>query len=369
MEFRILVGTVEEDIYGNPIINGLEFGNEKNCIAIKSVQGLETPPIRNNVGDWSGRDGGYISSQLYSARIITIQGYYWDPLYACDINSELRRKEVVPGLQYEDDPYSVREKMTNYLKIRQEYPIFIKFLTNRIMFTYGYLMDIKMDYDFVYTGEFQLTFYCPGYELSVAETYGDPESVWRRDVLHKEIFGGHLVPETLAVLFKEGRHPTIIDYEGLIPCYPIITLKGPSNNPTFLNTATNKYLRIGIPYDPDEFETYTPNHSYSVGEKVNYNGTGYECIVAVSNAPSELDPAYWNECEDTNFSMAAGQTLIINMAERQVLLNGKSISMQIDPDSDWWYLQPGQNRVYFLSQNPADSDTAEIKWTTDFQGC
>ena len=117
-EFRILVGTLGEDLYGNRVINGLEFGNEGESIAISTVSGLETPPIRNNTGDWSGRDGGFMSSQLYSARTITIQGFYWDKNYACRWD----------GVEMEDFPYSVREKLANYLKIRQKYDIFIKFI-------------------------------------------------------------------------------------------------------------------------------------------------------------------------------------------------------------------------------------------------
>lgn len=308
-EFRILVGNIDYDLKGEEVVNGIEFGNQGEQIAISTVSGLETPPIRNNTGDWSGRDGGYMSSQLYSARTITIQGFYWDKNYACSVNSIVRK----------DFPYSVREKLANFIKIRQKYDIFIQFMSGRTMYTWGYMIDFKMDYEFVRSGQYQVTFYCPDYALSIADIYGDPNSIWRRTELHKEIFGGHLVPETLPVLFEEGQHPTEIDYEGLIPCYPIITLKGPSTNPTFLNTATNKYFRMGTEDDP--------------------------------------------------FVMYAGQTLTINMKERQVLLNGKSVSMSIDPNSDWWYLKNGKNKIYMLSNNGEDTPVAELLFTEDFQGC
>lgn len=312
-EFRILVGTISYDEqWGDRIVDGIEFGNaSEEQVAITTVSGLETPPIRNNYGDWSGRDGGYMSSQLYSARRITIQGFYWDKNYACDLES----------VQRGDFPYSVREKLANYLKIRQRYPIFIRFMSGRVFYTSGFMIDFKMDYEFVRSGEYQITFLCPNYELSVADIYGDPDSIWHRAELHKEIFGGHLVPEDLPVLFEAGRHPTVINYEGLIPHYPTITLQGPSTNPIFYNTATNKYFRLGNPESPEEY-----------------------------------------------FSIVAGQSLKIDMRNRQALVNGKSVSMAIDPNSDWWYLTPGENKIYMLSQYGSDTPVAEIVWSVDYQG-
>lgn len=306
-EFRVLVGTIG-GTKKKPTVEGLEFGNEEQCIAITTISGLETPPIRNNSGDWSGRDGGYMSSQLYSARTITINGFYWDDKFACNIKS-MERKNI---------PYSVRERLANTLMIRKKYPLFFKFIDGRILYTEGFMIDFKMDYELVSTGQYQVTFYCPNYALSEATTYGDITSIWHRAELHKEIFGGHLVPETLPVLFEEGRHPTTVEYTGMIPSYPLITYKGPATNPIFMNTAVNKYIRIGTDANP--------------------------------------------------WSMVEGQTLTIDMSNRQVLLNGKSVSMYIDPQSEWWYLTPGRNKIYLITDEPTDTQNAEIRWTNDYQG-
>lgn len=309
-EFRILIGEITYDEAGQPLVDdGLEFGNLDQCIALTEVEGLEIPPIRNNNGDWSGLDGGFMSSQLYGARIITLTGFYWDNKYSCPVDSEVRGSF----------PYSVRERMTNWLMIRHNYPIFIKFLSGRILYTSGYLIDLKMNYDFVKSGEFQATFYCPDYQLSIADIYGDPESIWHEDTLYKEVFGGHLVPEDLPVLFEKGQHPTIIEYDGLIPTWPIITLAGPAKNPTFYNTANNTFFRIGTPEEP--------------------------------------------------WFLYDGQTLVINMRTRQVLVDGKSVSMSIDPESDWWSLIPGQNKIYFLNFQSDGTGVANIKYTIDQQGC
>lgn len=357
-EFRILVGTIEYDAKGDRVVNGIEFGNANDeQVAITTVSGLETPPIRNNYGDWSGRDGGYMSSQLYSARQITIQGFYWDKNYACNVYSMVR----------EDFPYSVREKLANYLKIRQKYPIFIKFMSGRVLYTSGYMIDFKMDYEFVRNGEYQVTFLCPDYELSEADEYGNPDSIWHRADLHKEIFGGHLVPETIPVLFQMGQHPTVVDYTGLIPCWPTITLKGPAKNPTFYNSATNKFFRVGT-----DAEAWTKEASYTIGTIVKYENYYYEATTSIEKSmdfEEELNQGLWRKTTDPNFELIAGQTMLIDMRNRQVLVNGKSVSMSIDPNSQWWYLQPGENRIYYLSDRVEDNPKGEITWTVDYQGC
>ena len=295
-EFNILIGNLDEGVYG-----GIELGNTKNFTTLSSVSGLETPPIRTNNGDWSGKDGGYMSSQLYSGRIITISGTYWDEFASC------------PSYINQTQNYSIREKLTNALVIRKLYPIFIRFMNNKIFFTEGYLTDFKMDYTNYKVGEYQITFYCPNYALSVAEVYGDKSSIYREAILYKEMYGGHLVPEDLPVLFREGRHTTNVLYYGLIPHYPTIYVKGPVKNPTFINSSTNSLFKV-------------------------------------------------------NITLEDGQTMVIDMEGRQVTVGGKSVSMKIDESSTWWYLKPTNNLIYFISESESDNKIATIKFREDYQG-
>ncbi len=300
---QILAGTQRVD-RGKVITEGIEFGTENGDIQIVSVTGLERPPIRNNYGDWSGRDGGYMSSQLYSARQITINGFYYDEYWNCP-----------PGSKYRSSEYSSRERLINKLTIRKLYPIFIKFSSGKIFYTEGYCIDIKADYDNYKTGNYQVTFYCPDYPLSLAGKYGDLTSIWNEDLLFTEIFGGHLVPETLPVLFEAGQHATTIFNAGPIETWPIIELTGPFSSPVILlNATTNTYIQI-----------------------------------------------------DT--TLVKSQKLVVNMREREVTINGKSASMSINPNSNWWPLVPGDNRIYLLSSGGSnDNDRAVIKWTTDYEG-
>lgn len=299
---KILVGTISY-LNDEEVVEGLLFGTNESEIQITRVTGLETPPIRNNYGPWSGKDGGYMSSQLYSGREITIEGFYTDTNANCLLDDDFRT-----------DPYSTREKLTNGLQIRQLYPIFFQLISGKIFYTEGYMIDFKMDFDNYKTGKYSVTFYCPYYELMTATEFGNKESIWQESLLYKERYGGHLVPETIPVLFELGYHATTINYKGLIPSWPKITLKGPSNEPiTILNATTNKYIRI-------------------------------------------------------HTTIVAGQTLVVDMAAREVTVNGKSISMSIDENSDWWYLRPGENRIYLLTGENDDTFVANICWTNNYQG-
>lgn len=301
--FRILVGTGENT---TGTYTGIEFGNTGGRIMITRVTGMEVPPIRNNNGDWSGRDGGYMSSQLYSGRILTITGFYWDDNASCAI--------------YEGTVLStsVRERLANAFAIRKLYPIFISFTNGKNFYTEGYLTAFNMDYDHYKTGNYQVTFFCPDYALSIADVYGDPSSIWRHSELTKEEPGGHLVPEDLPVLFDSGSHASVIDYKGLIPGTPTITIRGPVTNPVVFNQATGQQFIMGSIDEP--------------------------------------------------FTLTAGQTMTIDMDNRQVTVGGKSRSMYINEASEWINLVPGKNKIYYTTFSEADNGKASITWRDLVQG-
>ena len=247
-----------------------------------------------------------MSSQLYSGRIITITGFYWDNEAAC---------AVYKGGEY---GYSVSERLANAFAIRKLYPIFISFINGKTYYTEGYLTDFQMDYDNYKTGNYQVTFYCPDYALCIADIYGDPSSIWRNSNLMKEMLGGHLVPEDLPVLFESGSHATSINYKGLIPGHPLITLRGPVTNPVFYNQATKQQFIMGTDDDP--------------------------------------------------FILSSSQTLLIDMDSRQVTVGGKSRSMYINEESEWIELIPGKNKIYYSSFSESDNAVANIRWRDLLQG-
>lgn len=280
-------------------INGILLGTDDSKIQMTEIDGLEFPPIRNNSGDWSGKDGGYMSAQLFSGREITIQGFYYDNEYACEGHEE-----------------SIRETMINFLKIRKKFPIFIETNSGRIFYTEGFITEINCPYSHYQYGDYSITFYCPSAELKEAEQFGDVDSVTKRTVLYKDLNdGGHLVPEDLPVLFKEGHHAAMIEYTGSMNAYPRIVLTGPmTSDITVLNNTLKKYVTI-------------------------------------------------------KYTLQDNAEMIIDMNSRQVTVNGSSISLYIDENSEWWYLQPGNNQIYLFSgDDEHDNRTATIEWTNNYQG-
>lgn len=306
-DFRFLVGLKEEGVR-----NYIEFNNVAENVFVSSVEGLETAPIRNNYGDWSGRDGGYMSSQLYSARTLTVKGNFYDSTASC------------LAAYQSSDYYSIRERIVNALRIRKLYPIFVKFMNGKCFYTEGYLTDLQMALTHYASGDYQATFYCPDAALAACEIYGDKSSIWKYATIEKERFGGHLVPEDLPVLFEDGSSSSSINYKGTLPCYPVITLKGPAKNPTFINASTNMTFKMGETKDAD-------------GNIV-------------------------------DFELAPNQTLTIDMENKQVFIGNKSASMYINDESKWLYLQPGTNRIFYKTDLESDTNKASVRYKELYTG-
>lgn len=280
------------------LLNGVILGTSDSKFQLTEIEGLESPPFRNNNNDWSGKDGGYMSAQLFSGREIVFQGFYYDKEYGCGENLT-----------------SGREELINFLKIRTAFPIFFKTISGLIYYTEGYITDMNIPYTNTKYGDFQLTFYCPNAEIKRAEQFGDEDSVIKRDIIYRDIMsGGHINPETTPVLFEKGYTTSVINYQGSLPCYPKIVLTGPFTSDIILqNYTTKKQLII-------------------------------------------------------KKGIATGSVVTINMDKRQALENNRSISLLIDENSEWWYLQPGQNKIYLISGDDNDNVSCSIEWTENYQG-
>lgn len=288
---RILIGD---------LATGYILGERDSKFQITSIHGLETPPIRNSLGDWSGKDGGYMSYQLYSGREISIEGFYVDDEYVC-----------TPGV------LSERMKFFNFLRIRKLFPIYIELNNDLVFFTEGYLTDVKSDFEKSNYGEYMITFYCPDNFLKKCERFGDKNSTFYTYVIYNnpfELGAGHLVPEDLPVLFKEGKSSSIVNYVGGDDSWPTFTINGPLTAPiTLTNLVQNKYI----------------------------------CLLK---------------------DVKEGQTLKIDMKNKVVTINGVSATLYIDETSSWWSLQQGMNDVLLTSGNITDRASGNLQWTINYQG-
>ena len=166
--------------------NGIIFG--QSPYEITSIDGLETPAIRNGNALYAGADGGYMVSQYYGHRTITLKGFF------AGCVSDLRKT------------------LLSNLYMRYYTGITIEDFEGDYYFTQGYVSDIKTTLKSSNAGEYQITLLCPDPLLYPAQTFLSSSPV--------------VIEENLAV-----NDDTTILRHGDSDVFPIITLTGEFTNP------------------------------------------------------------------------------------------------------------------------------------------
>lgn len=207
-------------------INGLEIGDGTKFHLDSPITGLDKPPIRMGAGDWSGRDGGYVSSQFYSSRVIVLNGFY-----RADTCEEA------------DD---IRLTLSEYMPIRTSLPMFIETFSGKLYFAQTYLKDFKMDIIGAKHGKYQITLVAPDPLLYDAGDGTDPDSGWQELDVYKLIGGGYITEYDMPVQWTPGTTPTIAVNNGDIIIYPQFKITGAVQNPRITNHSTNKFVQINI---------------------------------------------------------------------------------------------------------------------------
>ena len=206
--------------------NDIKIGGDSKFQITPPISGLDTPPIRIGAGDWSGRDGGYVSSQFYSSRVIVIEGFYIGG--TCDEADELRKT------------------LSMNLPIRMSIPLFITSWSNKRYVTEAYLQDVKMDITASKHGIFQITFICPDPLLYDAGDGVDPNSGWQERDVYKLIGGGYVTEYEIPVQWTPGTQPSAIVNNGDSLVMPQIRITGRVTNPIVANLTTNKSIKLNI---------------------------------------------------------------------------------------------------------------------------
>lgn len=208
-------------------INGIEFGANSRYQIVAPLSGLDVPPIRMGSGNWSGRDGGYVSSQFYGSRIIVVNGFYRGS--SCENADELR-KELIAALP-----------------IRQSIPVYIYTFGGRNLFTQTYVTDVKMDItNGGIFGEFQITLVAPDPLLYEAGDGSNPDSGWINMPVNKLLGGGYITAYDMPVQWTPGTTPAIATNDGDVVIYPQFKIKGIVQNPIITNLTSNRFVRINV---------------------------------------------------------------------------------------------------------------------------
>lgn len=211
----------------NVSINNLNIGDESTSIdLLPPVQGLAAPPIRTSSGNFSGRDGGWLSTQYYAPREIVING-------------------MIRGTSC-SNAESLRCSLLSSLPIRESLPFVFTTMTGADFYTDVYFINMQMDIVATKYAPFQLTLLAPDpyfYRVGSGSGTTDPTG-WFTDTLYRIIGGGYVTPYELPVDWAPGSTPTVINNTNDIDVYPQIILEGAFTNPRITNETTGEYIEI-----------------------------------------------------------------------------------------------------------------------------
>lgn len=273
-------------------LNDIVLGQGKYHIQ-SPIRGLAQAPIRIDYGDYSGKDGGYISSQFYSPREIVIEGFIIGK--SCEETEELRKNLV------------------RALKIRQALPLFITNFTGKRFVTEVYLSDLKIDITNSIHCNYQITLISPDPFLYDAGDEEDPNSGFVTNDFYKPLPGGYITPYNIPVQWVSGTTMTLISNAGDIDILPEIVLAGKYTNPVVVNATTGKFMKL-------------------------------------------------------NITTSAADTILIDMKNREITLNGGSIAPTRTIDSSWWSLLQGNNGIYLSTDSGSDQNSGKIRWRLGYEG-
>lgn len=207
-------------------LNNLELGEDTQFHIESPITGLDNAPIRMGYGDWSGRDGGYVSSQFFSARTIVLNGFYIGK--TCEEADEMRATLV------------------GAMAIRQSLPLYITSFSGKHFYTQTYLKDFKMDVIGPKHGEYQITLVSPDPYLYDGGDGVNPESGWNNLPIYKLIGGGYVTQYDMPVQWTPGTTPAVAVNSGDVTIYPQFKITGQVQNPRITNFKSDKFVQINI---------------------------------------------------------------------------------------------------------------------------
>lgn len=428
---KIVIGNYSDATDGrNLILNeNVTIDHQTQMLTlISNIEGIDTAPYRNGTGDWSGADGGYISSQLFSARTITISGTYIDKMAGCDFST----------VNNQPFDHIARLYIRSRLPIRSKKYIRIFLDSGMTFMTEGYCVDVKMDYTYVGYGEYQITMYCPDPALYRCDIDGALGSEWTFATLRKENQTGYISSEQTddgtkyatmeqidgenhGIVWHQGGRSTPVVYNGDYPYSPQFVIEPGDGehitNPMFYSITEDKFFGLGYPdsdvakltvasidsngaitgiavtdggsYDSDYSANGILGKAYSYANTV--GRTEFGAGATVNLEAIQKEDGMWEFIGATvknggaNYQvgdvlvpqiagaailqLSHGDKCVVDMAEHTAMLNGESIAYYITPGSEWFTLKSlSANNIVFSTADASDADYAQIRWRNGYLG-
>lgn len=207
-------------------IGSLQLGGDSPYQLESPITGLDSASIRTAAGEFSGRDGGYVSTQFYGSRTIVLTGFYVGK--NCEEADELR------------------ETLSKAIKIRQLLPLYIQTFSNKHYLAEVFMTEYRSNIVAPNHGQFQITFLAPDPFLYDAGDGADPFTGYLQALFYKPESGGYDIPYNLPVLWGVGNTSTPINNDGSVAVFPEIILENEYHNPIIHNVTTGKFMELNM---------------------------------------------------------------------------------------------------------------------------
>lgn len=204
-------------------LNGYTFNDPSSGNDVyldEPIQGLGVPPIRTSSGDNSGRNGGYVGSQFYGSRLITLTGWVYAP------NGPAQMDTIRQELQSAVAQSVITVNITTdggaaYLLSAYLSDLTMDIEGNSVL--QHYKIDLIAPDPYIYDNS-------AGGVISVPITKIRP--------------GGLTWPLHWPLTWSAGSTPTTVSNTGAVQVYPVITLTGSMTNPTITNATTGQFFAL-----------------------------------------------------------------------------------------------------------------------------
>ncbi|MEA9986258.1 phage distal tail protein [Subtercola sp. RTI3] len=203
-------------------INGFVINDSTNANSVyldEPLSGLSMPPIRTSQGTYSGRDGGYVGSQFYAMRLITMTGF----IFSANVAAVETARRAFEAAVSSGGPFPVNittNAGNQYVVLcyLDGLDIPIQRAPNRAPFILTLIATDPTIFDNS-AGGIQTATIAPAVGGGVAMPF-----IWT------------------PLIWTPGASPTTVTNPGNVLAFPTITLNNAMTNPTILNVTTGQFI-------------------------------------------------------------------------------------------------------------------------------
>ncbi|MGO4470331.1 hypothetical protein AB4Y95_00130 [Arthrobacter sp. M-10] len=203
-------------------LNGFVLNDPNNPNGLfldEPIDGLGLAPIRTSSGNYSGRDGGYVGSQFYGMRLITLTGFFFSSSPAALESSRraLAAAIATPAVTMNITTNGGSQYLLNCNIDSLDMPILRSI--NKAPFKITLIATDPIIYDNSASGSMSVT---------VNPARG----------------GGITWPITWPITWAAGSAPTTVNNTGNATIFPTITLTDKMTNPSITNQTTGQFFTL-----------------------------------------------------------------------------------------------------------------------------